>query len=528
MRSQQTLVPLSLLLATISLTVAGLKGPQVGGIVAAHSPSLAWQVRGTGQDAADCGALGVVGRVMRVETGEGFESSPFPRPGSRYQITDRVARKSGLPDEIAWGAVACEASEGLRSLWAVGGGSIGKTFTCDGSRKDYPLSPRQDGGVSTMLRYGPLDLGASRGVGVCITFDYKSRMPTGSLFVGVGDGNQVQTEGRIAYTGYSNFQPDTKGEWLRGQVVAAGGDMAFLTPVAGMGQKDKVEIVMLYNDPPPDGLGAPTTDMYGVFIDNLIIDVILDPRPGQIPYTRTPTAVPATGMPRPTTSTAMPTSVQGPATDTPSPTMNARDPIPSGAKRIFLPLIQRGSDWRDFTPPPSVTAVATPTAIPTATAEPTETTAPGSTPVPTATEVATEAATPTWTPKPVDPKGRVVIVDVIPFSPGASLEVVVLQNQGDGAEDLTGWYTTGAGRNSRRCDLPAGLVLQPQAYYEVRSGKDAAAGPRDNARFGPVAGHVCTADLIWDNNLDQAFLFDKDVQPRSKWCWNQSGPYTCP
>ena len=226
-----------------------------------------------------------------------------------------------------------------------------------------------------------------------------------------------------------------------------------------------------------------------------------------------------------------PGSVATAQSATSTATATVRDPISAGSERVYLPCVLQGFDPLDVTlPPPGMTATATstPTAPPTATAEPTETTAPGSTPVPTATAVATEAATPTWTPKPVDLKGKVIIVDVIPFTPGASLEVVVLQNQGDGAEDLTGWYTVGAGRNSRRCDLPAGLVLQPQAYYEVRSGKDAAAGPRDNARFGPVAGHVCTADLIWDNNLDQAFLFDKDVQPRSKWCWNQSGPYTCP
>lgn len=221
-------------------------------------------------------------------------------------------------------------------------------------------------------------------------------------------------------------------------------------------------------------------------------------------------------------------SATGTATE--AATATADRPIIMTPRIALLPLVLRGFDHRsDFTPPPpGKTATATATWPPTATAEPTETAAPSSTPVPTATEVATEAATPTWTPEPVDLKGHVVIVDVIPFTRGVLFEAVVLQNQGNAAEDLTGWRVVGASRTHHTCLLPDGLILEPKAYYEVRSGKDAAAGPRDNARFGPVAGHVCTADLIWDNNEDMAVLLDQVQQPRSKWCWNVSGPFTCP
>lgn len=221
-------------------------------------------------------------------------------------------------------------------------------------------------------------------------------------------------------------------------------------------------------------------------------------------------------------------SATGTATE--AATATSDRPIIMTPRLALLPLVLRGFDHRsDFTPPPpGKTATATATWPPTATAEPTETTAPSSTPVPTATEVATEAATPTWTPEPVELKGNVVIVDVIPVTLGARFEAVVLQNQGNAAEEVSGWHLIGTGRVQRMCVLPDGLILEPQAYYEVRSGKDAAAGQRDNARFGPVAGHVCTTDLIWDNNEDMAVLFDRNQQPRSKWCWNVSGPFTCP
>lgn len=222
-------------------------------------------------------------------------------------------------------------------------------------------------------------------------------------------------------------------------------------------------------------------------------------------------------------------SATGTATE--AATATADSPIIiSTPRHALLPLVLRGFDHEsDVTPPPpGKTATDTATWTPTETEEPTETTAPGSTSVPTATEVATEAATPTWTPEPVELKGHVVIVDVIPFTPGVRFEAAVLQNQGNVAEELTGWRVVSAGRSGHTCLLPDGLILEPQAYYEVRSGKDAAAGPRDNARFGPVAGHVCTADFIWDNNEDMAVLLDTVQQPRSKWCWNVSGPFTCP
>ena len=51
---------------------------------------------------------------------------------------------------------------------------------------------------------------------------------------------------------------------------------------------------------------------------------------------------------------------------------------------------------------------------------------------------------------------------------------------------------------------------------------------RDNPKFGTIDGFVCTEDFIWDNNQDQATLFDFDQVPVSKFCWDLEGPYICP
>lgn len=487
------------------------------------------------------------GRQARVETGEGFESSPFPRPGGRWAISDLFSKSPGFLDEVAWGAVSCEASVDKKSLWSVGGGSIGKTLKCDGPEKQYYTGVHANkGAIRTLLRYGVLDLSVNRGVGVRITFDYKAKMPDKALFVGVGDGNERESVGRVNYTGYNYFQSDTKDEWVRGEIVAYANGSEYLTPVAGFGKKDRIEIAFFYTDPPnadglaTPGVGSPTAGMYGAFIDNVILDVLIDPRPCPIgsptatepPVTVTPlvsdTPEDPTWTPRPT-RTRKPTSVL----PTSGPPSTPRD------RRAFLPFLIRKLDILiDLTlPPPGKTATRTPipsaTRPPTATQPPppTETDEPTETPVPTRTKRPTVPPTPTYTPRPTatnKPYPQVIIADMIPYLTPGRFEAVVLMNVGTGPQDLTGWHTLGASRSQKLCDLPAGRILAGGEAFEIRSGKDARPGLRDNPKFGTIDGYVCTEDFIWDNNQDQASLFDRDQIPVSKFCWDLEGPFICP
>ena len=483
------------------------------------------------------------GRLIRVENGEGFEANPFPRPGGRFAISDLFSKSPGFLDEVSWGAVACEASLDKKSLWSVGGGSIGKTLKCDGADKQYFTQTRAGNkGVRTLLRYGVLDLNTNRGVGVRITFDYKAKMPEKALLVGVGDGNQRATEGRVTYTGYNYFQADTQGEWVRGEIVAYANGSEYLTPVAGFPNKDKIELAFFYTDPPnadgsaPPGEGSPTAGMYGVFIDNLHIDVLIDPRPCPIgsptatgePPTETPAV---TDTPEDPTDTPPPTRTRRPT----APPIDVKTPTPRD-RRAFLPFLSRTFDKLvDWTPPPPG-KTATRTAIPSAThtpppPPPTETEEPTETAVPTRTRRPTAVPTPTYTPRPSatpKPYPQVIIADMIPYLTPGRFEAVVLMNVGSGPQNLAGWHTVGASRSQKLCDLPPGRTLAGGEAYEIRSGKDARPGIRENAKFGPIDGFVCTEDFIWDNNQDQATLFDSDQTPISKFCWDLEGPYICP
>ncbi|MFI0607584.1 MAG: hypothetical protein ACH37Z_06750 [Anaerolineae bacterium] len=495
-------------------------------------------------DSLDQGGCQRGGRIIRVDPvlGEGFESSPFPRPGGRWAISDLFSKSPGFLDEVGWGAVACEASVDKKSLWSVGGGSIGKTLKCDGSDKQYFTQLRGNKGIRTLLRYGVLDLNTNRGVGIRITFDYKAKMPDKALLVGVGDGNQRAVDGKVSYTGYNYFQADTQGEWVRGEIVAFANGSEYLTPVAGIANKDKIELAFFYTDPPnadgaaTPGIGSPTAGMHGVFIDNLFIDVLIDPRPCPIGSpTATDDPVPPTpavsDTPEDPTDTPRPTRTRKP---TPPP-FDVKTPTPRD-RRAFLPVLSRSFDTLiDWTPPPPG-KTATRTAIPTVThtplpPTPTETDEPTETPVPTRTRRPTVPPTPTYTPRPsATPKNfpQVIIADMIPYLTPGRFETVVLMNVGTGPQDLTGWHTVGASRGQKLCDLPAGRILAGGEAYEIRSGKDARPGMRDNPKFGTIDGFVCTEDFIWDNNQDQATLFDFDQIPVSKFCWDLEGPYICP
>lgn len=488
------------------------------------------------------------GRQLRADT-EGFEAAIFPRPGGRFSTSDLFSRSPGFLDEIGWGAVNCEASVDSKSLWSVGGGSVGKTLKCAGASKDYPTAARGGKGIRTLLRYSSLDLTVSRGVGVRITFDYMAKMPEKALLVGIGDGNQREAAGQVSYTGYNYFQADTKNEWVRGEIVAYANGSEYLTPVANLPNKNRVELAFFYTDPPnadqpgaTPGAGNPTPGMYGVLIDNLHIDILIDPRPcppGSPTATEDPfAATPTPEIPEEPTETVRPTRTRRPTVVIPTQPPSGPSATPRGRK-AFLPFLSRAFNLLvDWTPPPAgKTATrtpipsATPPPPPTWTPVPTETEEPTETPVPTRTRPPTRVPTPTYTPRPSAtflPYGQVIIADAIPFTPGGSFEAIVLMNVGTGPQQLEGWFVQGMTNSRARCDLPAGLSLKSLDAYEIRSGRDAAPGKRMNEKFGEVEGMVCSRDFLWDNNQDQARLFDEDSLPMSSFCWDLQGPYACP
>lgn len=488
------------------------------------------------------------GRQLRADS-ESFEASVFPRPGSRFTTADLFSRSPGFLDEIGWGAVNCEASVDSRSLWSVGGGSVGKGYKCTGPSKDYPTTARGGKGIRTLLRYSALDLTVSRGVGVRITFDYLAKMPEKALLVGIGDGNQREQAGQVSYTGYNYFQSDTKGEWVRGEITAYANGSEYLTPVANLPNKNRVELAFFYTDPPnadqpgaTPGAGNPTAGMYGVFIDNLHIDVLIDPRPcpiGSPTATEDFSITPTPEFTEEPTETVRPTRTRRPQPTFVFPTDPAGPTRTPRGRHAFLPFLSRAfNQLIDWTPPPAgKTATRTPIPSdtppppPTWTPEPTWTDEPTETSVPTRTRPPTRVPTPTYTPRPSAtplPFPQVIIADAIPFTPGGSFEAIILMNVGTGPQDMTGWFVQGMTNSRARCDLTAGFTLKSLEAYEIRSGRDAAPGMRTNDKFGEVNGVVCNRDFLWDNNTDQARLFDNDSIPISSFCWDLQGPYACP
>ncbi len=437
------------------------------------------------------------GNILRAFS-ENWERRDFPAnpDNPRWRSVDRYASVPGLLDEIEWGRCTDEASLGSASAWSVGGGSSGSQLSC--AAKDYPpklgTRCRSDGTcrVQSELQYFTLGLNTpSRNVGVRITMDYKTRMPEGALLVGAGDADAPQdAQGRIPV--YSDpdapITADTGGQWVRGAI--------FNIVNEAIANKPKVVIVIRYRD------DTPLERYYGAFLDNIHVDVLFDPRACPI---ESPSPTP------PPTSTRTPTATATPLvlpTDTPAPP--TRPPAPN-----FLPVNLRDIDAGTLPRIPTApTATDTPTTTPTST----HTHTPTSTSTPTIPPTAT--LTPTWTPTPY---ADVRIKEVI-YTSGAGaqrLEWVTLLNRGTMAQPMAGWRVFESKRTNT-CYLPAQVVIGPDEMYQIRTGSAA----QDGVVNG-IDGFRCKDAFIWDNNEDEAWLYDDNNSVVDRYCYDRSGWYFC-
>ncbi len=437
------------------------------------------------------------GNILRAFS-ENWERRDFPAnpDNPRWRSVDRYASVPGLLDEIEWGRCADEASLGSASAWSVGGGSSGSQLSC--AAKDYPSKLgarcRSDGTcrVQAELQYFTLGLNTpSRNVGLRITLDYKARMPVGALVIGAGDADAPQdAQGRVPVYSDPEAQivADTGGQWVRGAMLNVVND--------AIANKPKVVIVMRYQD------DAPADRYYGVFIDNIHVDVLFDPRACPI-ESPSPTPLP--------TSTNTPTDTATPIifpTDTPPPP--TRPPAPN-----YLPSNLLDADTGRL---PRVPTAPTATDTPTLTPTPTNTDTPTSTSTPTIPPTATD--TPTWTPTPY-PDVRIKEVIYTSGAGAQRMEWVTLLNKGTMAQPLAGWRVFEAKRTNT-CYIPARVVLGPNEMFQVRSGSAARDGVVDG-----VDGYRCNASFIWDNNEDEAWLYDDNNSVVDRFCYDRSGWYYC-
>ncbi len=457
------------------------------------------------------------GGIARLRS-DSFEATDFPR-GTNWTVSDSFAIQPGVLDDIVWGRETCESTVGAAALWSVGAGRVGNTLSCNGPQKGYPTSPHANGkGVRSLLRYAPVNMAQGGAKSVRITFDYMAKMPSKALFVGIGDADKP-VDNTIQYEGYDYFDGDTGGEWRRGVVVEG-------PPFEKLAGRPNAILGFFYTDPPPKGEGPPTAGMYGVLLDNIHIDILseLTPPPCLI-ESPTVTLVPPTRMTPSATPTRTSTST---ATDIVIPTRVTPSATPT--KRVFkvgLPILLYGYVFPARPTPqptvptptitPSPTLTFTPTPTPTSTSTVTRTPEPSDTPT----------RTPTSTPTPI-PFPDVQIVALRSVTLGVvDLEFVRVQNLGTGPENLTDWRIFGRS-STRSCYFNDGFVLAAGATYELRRGRDATNGIREDDYLGPSDGKVCEDERWrWDDNLDKATLFDDNNVTKDVWCYDRSGPYNC-
>ena len=446
-----------------------------------------------------------VSGVVRFMDGHGWENTRFPRGTARqWRVADNEASIPGVNDEIMWGRVTCEASVGEASAWAVGGGSIGSTLSCED--KDYPTElatcrASQPCRVRTGLNY-TFDA-SDVPHGIRITFDYKSKLgPTARFFVGVGNLDEPNEDGSIPLTGYSTenetLEADTGGEWKRGEIL-------MFREAANI---ENLLIAFVYQDgsldTPAEGGG------YGVFIDNIHGDALFVENPQPCPSPPTPIPTPTdTPVPTETSVVIVPTK-----TPTPAPTVDADIFMPVSMREYELPGVPTSIPT---VPPPTVTPTVPPTLTPTM-APPTAT----YTPRPTRTP----RPTPTSTRTPI-PVPDVIIDNVYYVSPGAeNVQTVILVNVGTGPQDMTGWRVFGRQKQPPRfCDLEDGLVIEPGEEYFVYSGRDA----EEKAAENPETSFACDDSYMFNQQNDEATLQDNFRNIISRFCWASGiGPYECP
>lgn len=461
----------------------------------------------------DC-QYGGIGRLFS----ESFDRTDWPR-GTKWTVADAYGLQPGVIDDIVWGRETCESTVGGSSLWAVGAGRVGNTLLCDGPNKGYPTVPRANGkGVRSLLRYSPIDLSPSRIKGVRITFDYMAKMPAGALFVGMGDSEKIENNA-ISYEGYTNFDADTGGQWRRGVMVQG-------EPFNKLAGVEKAILGFFYSDPPPEGAGPLTAGMYGVLIDNVHIDILNELIPIPCPIeSPTVTQVPPTRV----SPSATPTRTET-ATQTPFVIPSTKTPTPTPTKRVSfvrLPILLRSYTFPDR--PTPIPTVPTPTITPSPTATSTETL----TPTPTASRTRTPepSDTPTRTPTPTDtpiPYPDVQIIAVRSVTLGAEdLEFVRVANLGTGPQLMTDWRVFSRD-STKSCYFNDGFNLQAGEVYELRRGRDATNGIRQDVDLGPSDGKVCEDKAWkWNDQLDKATLYDQNEVIRDTYCYDKSGPFYC-
>jgi hypothetical protein len=418
---------------------------------------------------------------------ESWERSDALGTRSNWRTFDNFVSQPSINDQLTWGRRDCVASSGSWSLWSVGGGALGQTLGC---KEKYPSPlPFRQNGIRTDLQFLFLDLGNTPpDGGVRITLDYMTKMPDQALFVGAGEFN---AGGSTQVYGTRDFVADTADEWVRGKII----DVVDSADNHITG-KNRVLVAFIYSDPPTDGQGPTSPGYYGAFIDNIHLDVMFIKNPTPI-GSATPTMLP----PTPTyTPSASPTNTPGiiiiPTTTTPRSYPPAH--MPAAFNNIAV-------DARSPVPT-APTATVTPTTPPTATPTPTVT----ETPAPSATPTAT--VPPTFTPVPVpDIHFRAV-------APLGEPESVWIINEGTAPQDMTGWRIFEK-KKGQSCYFPDGVTLGPDEQWEFQTGRDAVAGPRVT---------VCNDhSLIWDNNLDEAQLWNNRNNRIEQWCYDRNGRFPC-
>ena len=496
---------------TVSIDAASMANSPVHPVKTRRDPIPAQEVDGLDQG-DDCDSGNGRGGILRYEA-QTFPGPDFPKRGEDWDVRDLNSPRPGFLDEVEWGLSDCDPGEGRFSLWSVGGGSIGQTLNC--SDGDYFTSPRRNGGIHTVLRFGQLKLGHNERIR--ITFDYKTKMPENGLFIGLADATVLNNDPDAAldYRGFSYFEADTNDEWVRKHTVnCENNGPEFDEILADFESKERIEIGIFYRDPAPlPGAGAPTDGMFGAFIDSVLIDVKIPRGTGPMPSpspTDTPSPTATATISTPPTATFEPPHPRFTPTGTPGPK--------------FMPLLLNRFLQADD-----------PTAIPTVPSDtPPPTNTPSATPTPSRTPTPTETftPTPTSTPVPTDPPipfSRLHISWVQPFTPGKKFEYIEIFNEGTKSVLMDGWEVA-ALKSALRCTFREGLVLDPGQVYEIRGGKDATDGLRDTDT-GPVDGEICYhrngQNMFLDNNQDIVVLTDGSHTLHDRFCWSLQGPYLC-
>ena len=107
-------------------------------------------------------------------------------------------------------------------------------------------------------------------------------------------------------------------------------------------------------------------------------------------------------------------------------------------------------------------------------------------------------------------------------NPRDRIEVVTLRNLGTGPQLMDDWRVFEK-KNTKTCDMPLGVVIGGGEKYEIRSGRDAVDGVVEG-----IDGFKCNDAFIWDNNEDEAWLFDDMDNVIDRYCYDRDGRYYCP